>query len=81
MPRFPKDTILIISPDIQPRDGDLVIVHYPDSKEATIRELSIDGPMKLLLPINPNNQQDHLQDQIKIIGTLAQTRFSYYSGS
>lgn len=78
MPRFPKETILIISSDIEPRDGDLVVVHYPSSKEATIRELSIDGPTKLLLSINSTRQQDNIHDQIKIIGTLAQTRFSYY---
>src|SRR3990167_4538826 len=39
--RFPKGTVLIIDPKITAEDGDMVIVHYPNTQEATLREISI----------------------------------------
>lgn len=76
-PRFPKGTVLIIDPDLSPVDGDLVVVHYPGVGEATLRELSIDGPNSLLVPLNQNAQIDALSDNIKILGVVRQSRFSY----
>ncbi|WP_423063634.1 LexA family protein [Candidiatus Paracoxiella cheracis] len=76
-PRFPKKTILIIDPSTCSKDGDLVIVHYPNTEEATLRELSIDGPNQMLLPIKPNLPTDKLTDDFKILGVVVQSRFSY----
>lgn len=76
-PHFPRGTILIIDPQIMPKDGDLVIVHYKNAEEATLRELSIDGPNKLLLPINPNFDKDIFDKSKKILGVVMEYRFSY----
>jgi SOS-response transcriptional repressor LexA len=76
-PFFPKGTILIIDTKLSPEDGDLVIVHYKNTTEATLRELSIDGPHTLLLPLNQTIQADMLNNTIKIIGVVIQSRFSY----
>jgi SOS-response transcriptional repressor LexA len=76
-PRFPRGSLLIVSTDITPADGDLVIVKYPHTHEATLRELSVDGPLKLLLPINNTASTDTLTPDIQIIGTVTQSRFSY----
>ncbi|PIZ05181.1 MAG: hypothetical protein COY58_00575 [Gammaproteobacteria bacterium CG_4_10_14_0_8_um_filter_38_16] len=76
-PRFPKDTILFIDPDATPEDGDYVIVLYSGTDEATIREFSIDGPIRLLLPLNPNAEPTKLDDYVKILGVLVKTTFSY----
>jgi SOS-response transcriptional repressor LexA len=77
-PRFPKGTILIIDPNTKPVDGDFAIVHYPNTSEATLREFSIDGPIRLLLQINGNGEQSNL-DNIKILGILIKSIFSYHS--
>ncbi|SRR5579883_991777 len=77
-PHFPKNTILIISPDITPSDGDFVVVHYERTEEATLRELIIDGPNKLLVPLSSNINQDPLNEHIKILGVLLQSRFAYH---
>ena len=42
--------IFIVNPNILPDDGDLIVVHYPDTNEATLREFTQDGPTKLLPP-------------------------------
>lgn len=76
-PRFPRGTILIVDPETSPDDGDLVIVHYPDTNEATLRELSQDGPIRMLLSYNQNIPPEQLTKDIKIIGTVVQSRFLY----
>lgn len=77
-PRFPKGSIFIIDPNANYQDGDLIIVQYPATDEATIRELYFDGPTKLLIPLNANSETRQYNESIKIIGTLIQTRFTYY---
>jgi SOS-response transcriptional repressor LexA len=76
-PRFPKGTILVIDPTVLAEDGRIVIVHYPNTDEATLRELSVDGPTKLLLPINANLTITPLQHDIKILGVLVKSIFSF----
>lgn len=76
-PRFPKDTILFIDPDMTPEDGDYVIALYAGTTEATIRELSTDGPVRILLPLNPNAEPTPLDKHVKILGVLVKTSFSY----
>lgn|SRR3990167_2440994 len=77
VPRFPKDTILFIDPDATPKDGDHVVVLYSDTDEATLREFSIDGPTKLLLPLNPNGDLTKLDKSVKIVGVLVKSSFAY----
>ncbi|NNM60429.1 MAG: helix-turn-helix domain-containing protein [Legionellales bacterium] len=76
-PRFPRGTILIVNPEIKPIDGDLVIVKFANATEAALRELTIDGPNKLLMPINQNGSIDKFDGTSKIIGTVIQTRFTF----
>jgi transcriptional regulator with XRE-family HTH domain len=76
-PRFPKNTTLIIDPEVSPEDGDLVIVHYPNTTEATLREFSIDGPIKLLKPINHTVSSTDFDLNIKILGVVVQAKFYF----
>lgn len=78
-PRFPKKTTLFIDPAIKPEDGDIVVVFYPNTDEATLRELSIDGPTQLLLPLNDTGNVTQLDKDIKILGVLVKSSFSYFS--
>lgn len=50
-PRFPQGTIFIIEPDIDPTDGDTVLVRIRKHNELTLRELVIDPPQWYLQPI------------------------------
>lgn len=77
VPRFPKGTLLIIDPELQPVDGDLIVVHYTNTTEATLRELVVDGPTKLLISLQHNAVPEDLTNDINILGTLIQSRFSY----
>lgn len=76
-PYFPRGTKLIIDPTIKPTDGDLVIVQYPETEDATLRELSIDGPTQLLLTPYKKSEPEPLIQGMRILGTVTQSRFSY----
>lgn len=78
-PRFPRKTILIIDPDLTPEDGDIVLVHYANTQEATLREMTIDGPSKLLVRISDHSEQAALDDSTKILGVLVKSTISYHS--
>ena len=67
----------IIDANIKPEDGDYVVVLFPGTEEATLREFSIDGPTQLLLPINPNSEAVKMSKNIKILGVLIKSSFSY----
>jgi len=76
-PYFPKGTILVVDSAETPRDGDLVIVHFKETTEATLRELSLDGPTKMLVPLNDNVEATPYDNNAKILGVVVQSRFSY----
>jgi SOS-response transcriptional repressor LexA len=77
-PRFPRGTVLFVNPDCKASDGNIVVVHYPNTQEATLRELSFDGPFSLLKSINIGNSvPDNLTSEIKILGVVSRTVFSF----
>jgi transcriptional regulator with XRE-family HTH domain len=78
-PSFQKDTILVIQPDLKPKDGDLLIVHYPDIQEAALRRLLLDGPVKLLLSVSAKDHCDRLVEGIFILGVVVQSIYSYHN--
>ncbi len=71
-PRFPKGTLLMLDLNAKPVDGDLVVVHYPNTDEATLRQLFLDGPVKRLNSLNQEPDCDILDDKIRILGTIIQ---------
>ena len=76
-PRFPKGTLLFIDPSASIQDGDFVVVLYPSTEEATLRELSIDGPTRILLPINDHAEPTQWTSDIKLLGVLVRSTFQY----
>ena len=75
-PCFPSGTLLVIDPNIQPQDGDYVLVHYPDTNEATLREISIDGRQIRLMTLATSEFHDY-EENIKILGVLIQSKFAH----
>lgn len=67
-PRFPQGTIFIFDPDIDPADGDIVLVKIKNN-ELTLRELSIDPPEWQLQPVVPGSKVLQYNEQdFEIIG-------------
>jgi SOS-response transcriptional repressor LexA len=76
-PNIAFGTLLIIDPLEKPIDGDLVIVHYHGTNDATIRKLVLDGPKQELHTIFNDTQPEKITDKTRVIGIVIQTRFSY----
>lgn len=76
-PRFPLNSLLIVDVNLEPLDGDLVIVHFKDTKEVTIREIILDGPIQKLAHITEKLPLHQVNDETKIIGVVIQTRYLY----
>jgi SOS-response transcriptional repressor LexA len=78
-PKLSRGSLLIIDPHAIPRDGDTVVVQYPNTAEATLREIIIDGPSRCLTSIQdtPNKSREELTDTIAILGCVIESRFGF----
>ncbi|EKD77930.1 MAG: hypothetical protein ACD_42C00114G0006 [uncultured bacterium] len=76
-PHFPKGTLFIIDTQTTPKDGDFVVVHFDNTPECTLRELSIDGRTEILLPLNTRAKAEKHGKSIHIIGIVLESRFLY----
>lgn len=75
--RMPKGSLLIVDPTAEAEDGDLLVVHYAQTNEATIRELSIEGPNRALYPIDPAGSLEAYPESLDVLGVVVQSRFMY----
>ncbi len=75
--RFPVDSILIFNTSLEYVDGDYVIVTSEGSNSCSLRKVFIDGSDKLLLPFNRNSKNLFLDDNVKIVGTIIQSKYNY----
>lgn len=77
-PKFPKGSILILDPETAPEDGDLVLAYFKDSNSTSIRELSIDGPIRELTTIcKPKNISTPCDQNIVILGVVIKAVFTF----
>lgn len=74
-PRFERGTMLLVDSALEPSDGDLVVVAYPKTGEATVRQLSMDGPDQELLALNQNTREP--LGETKILAVIIESRLVY----
>jgi SOS-response transcriptional repressor LexA len=77
---FPRSTVLIIEPSLEPKHRDYVVIVKKENKNkssATLRQLLIDGNEKYLKPLNPEFKICSLTAEDKILGVMKQSRRDY----
>lgn len=75
-PRFPQGTVFIIDPNVDPVDGDMVLVKLKKSNELTLRELVIDPPeWKLHSVVIGSTILLYSDEQHEIVGVNSLTMF------
>ncbi len=74
-PRFSYGTIFVIEQNIQPIDGDIIIVHFRKNNIFTARELIIDAPQWILQSISGEEKTLYQSSEHKIIGIVIEKRF------
>ena len=77
VPRYEKDSILIIDPDYKPSHKHIVVYLLEGEKDAICKQLLIDGKHKYLKPHNPSYPASHIGDKDKYCGAIRQARMRY----
>lgn len=73
---FPPESIIIVDPNVEARNGDYVVVRFQDSDEATFKRLVIDGPLRLLKPLNPSYPTIQVTEDARLAGVVVEHRLS-----
>lgn len=74
--RFPQGTFFVIEPNIQPQDGDIVIVHFRQNNIFSARELIIDAPeWKLTNLTDDSGSICYQSSEHRIIGVVLEKRY------
>ena len=77
-PMFSAETLVLIDLNAKPVDGDLVAVHYPNTDEATLRQLCLDGPVRRLKSISNEQGYDVYDNHTRIVGVVIQATRAFY---
>lgn len=74
-PRYPEGTVFVVDPDVQPIDGDIIIIHFRKNDIYTARELIIDAPRWQLQNIVGESKPVAYQStEHKIVGVVVEKR-------
>lgn len=79
-PIFPESTLLIIDPDLTPRDRSYVVVRLSQHNEVVFRQLVTDGPDLFIKALSADFQKFEMKkvrEEDVIIGVLVQTKRDY----
>lgn len=69
---FPDGAIIIVDPAVEARNGDFVVVRFENSDEATFKKLVVDGPLKLLKPLNPTYPHIPVTEDARLAGVVVE---------
>lgn len=78
-PEFMEGDIIVVRPDIQPENGDYVIVRDNKKNEATFKQLKKYGKTIVLHPLNPKYKDIVLdeEDRYQIVGVVVSKEKKY----
>ena len=71
-PDFPEGTIIIIDPEVPAKSGDYVVVRFQDTDEATFKRLIVDGPSKILRPLNTAYPTIEITEDARLCGVVVE---------
>lgn len=74
---FRKGSLLLFDPLLTPKDGDLVLIQFRDSKQVALRKIIIDGEDIFVSSVNPEiKETKRLTDASYLLGVLFETRYT-----
>jgi SOS-response transcriptional repressor LexA len=72
-PTYPQGSIIIVDPDREAAHGNAVIVRLEDSKQATFKQLVVEGGVRYLKPLNPRYPIMKVDRKASFCGVVVQT--------
>lgn len=73
-PSFPDGCIIGVEPRRRPKSRDFAVFRFNDSDEATFKQFIVDGPLKILKPLNPSYPNIVLGPDAQLVGTVFEKR-------
>ncbi len=74
---FRKGSMIIVDPERNPLDGDLVLLRIQGDKDILLKQFLVDGVDTYMRSVNPEMKgMELLSDRYKVIGVIIETRFS-----
>lgn len=67
---FPEGCIIGVDPLRKPKSGDFVVVRFNNTDEATFKMYIVDGPVKLLKPLNPSYPTLQIPPDAQLCGVV-----------
>jgi SOS-response transcriptional repressor LexA len=71
-PSIPEGSIVVIDPEVEPRNGNIVVAKLIDSHRMTLKKLVMDVPFTYLKPLNPSYPIIEFKDNWTIVGVVKQ---------
>ena len=74
-PSIPEGSLVVVDPDCMASDdanGKIVVAQLIGSTEATLKKYVVDGPLKYLVPLNPNYRPLEVNGNCKLVGIVRQ---------
>ncbi|MCA5919288.1 LexA family transcriptional regulator [Pectobacterium brasiliense] len=76
LPSIPEGAIVFVDPETVAENGRIVVARLDGTSEATIKKLVIDGPTKLLVPLNPRYPTLTINGNCIIIGVVKSVQYT-----
>jgi SOS-response transcriptional repressor LexA len=73
-PSFPDGCIIGVEPRRKPKSLEFAVFRFNDSDEATFKQYVVDGPLRLLKPLNPSYPNIVLSTDAQLVGTVFEKR-------
>nr|WP_318382705.1 LexA family transcriptional regulator [uncultured Enterobacter sp.] len=71
---IPEGAAILVDPEVEPRNGKLVVAKLEKDNEATFKKLVIDAGRRFLKPLNPQYPMIEINGNCKIIGVVVDAK-------
>lgn len=72
---FPEGVLILVSPDLDPADGQFIVARLKETGEGTFRQLRVDAGDRFLRPLNPSYPTQLLDDRWEVAGTVVAAKY------
>lgn len=75
-PTFPDGCLIAVEPRRRPKSMEFAVFRFADTDEATFKQYVVNGPLKLLKPLNPDPEYKiiALSPDAQLVGTVFEKR-------
>lgn len=71
---IPEGAAILVDPEVEPRNGKLVVAKLDGDNEATFKKLVIDAGRRFLKPLNPQYPMQEVNGNCRIIGVVVDAK-------